>query len=136
MPLLFAASAIAMVAGAKVVRRLGHGDERGASRALAGDSVAFVTAYAFTAFGHVLPVVVLGVLVGFWVARILRGTPRWLVVFSLVAALVGPAVEATLSAAGLVFYRAPDLVGVPMWLPALYLHAGLLAGPTRAMVES
>ncbi|MBI2893865.1 MAG: hypothetical protein HYY06_09955 [Deltaproteobacteria bacterium] len=46
---------------------------------------------------------------------------------ALAVAAAGPAVEATLVSLGLFAYAAPDLLGVPMWLPALYLH-GAWAG--------
>ena len=35
--------------------------------------------------------------------------------------------EALFSSLGLFYYHRPDLLGVPRWLPAIYLHVGLLA---------
>lgn len=39
---------------------------------------------------------------------------------ALVAVVVGPAIEATYVHLGLFEYTRPDLLGVPLWLPALY----------------
>jgi hypothetical protein len=46
--------------------------------------------------------------------------------YALIAAVAGPAVEATLSAAGAFDYADPDVAGIPMWLPALWANGGLL----------
>lgn len=46
-----------------------------------------------------------------------------------VAALVGPLVEVTLIASGAFVHLQPDLLGIPMWLPALYAAASLAFGP-------
>jgi hypothetical protein len=45
--------------------------------------------------------------------------------YALIAAVVGPAVEAALSAAGAFDYADPDLAGIPLWLPALWANGGL-----------
>ena len=37
----------------------------------------------------------------------------------------GPPFEAALAATGAFSYRQPDVLGVPVWLPALYLHLSL-----------
>jgi hypothetical protein len=62
--------------------------------------------------------------------------------YVLLAAVLGPAGEAILSAAGAFSYAHPDLIGIPMWLPALWANAGflirrlmvLLAPPRRRAV--
>jgi hypothetical protein len=46
--------------------------------------------------------------------------------FALAGALVGPAVEAALAAAGAFDYTEPDLAGVPIWLPAMWANGGLV----------
>ncbi len=48
---------------------------------------------------------------------------------TIVMALAGTLFEAGWSALGFFHYRLPDVVGVPRWLPGIYLHAALLAGP-------
>jgi hypothetical protein len=46
--------------------------------------------------------------------------------YVLAAALLGPAVEAALSALGVFEYLEPDLAGIPFWLPALWANGGFL----------
>lgn len=131
-PLLFAGASLAAVAGATPIRRLLSAGPAPAptARQLAGDGIAFVTAYAYTSFAaHDRPDVTLALLAAWWLARVVRGRPAWLIVFSLVMALAGSAFEAGWSALGFFYYRHPDIAGVPRWLPGIYLHAALLAGP-------
>jgi hypothetical protein len=45
--------------------------------------------------------------------------------FALVAAIAGPAAEATIHATGAFDYTEPDVLGVPIWLPALWANGGL-----------
>ena len=45
--------------------------------------------------------------------------------FALAAAVAGPAVEATIHALGAFDYTEPDLLGLPVWLPALWAWGGL-----------
>jgi hypothetical protein len=126
-PLLFASAALVIVANARVVRRLFGAPALDAPRParLTADGIAFVTAYAFTAYGHTLPNVVLGVLFGFWLARALT-SPLWLVVYSVLVALGGTAFEGTWSALGFFRYQEPDFYHVPRWLPGIYLHVAFL----------
>jgi hypothetical protein len=46
-------------------------------------------------------------------------------VFALVAAIAGPVVEAAIHATGAFDYTEPDLLGLPVWLPALWANGGL-----------
>jgi hypothetical protein len=64
-----------------------------------------------------------------WMARIRgRGDDRVRVgVYGLLLALVGSAFEGRWSATGSFTYAAPDIAGVPLWLPGLYLHGAPLA---------
>jgi hypothetical protein len=45
--------------------------------------------------------------------------------YALIAAVVGPAVEAALSAGGAFDYADPDFAGIPLWLPALWANGGV-----------
>jgi uncharacterized protein DUF2878 len=45
--------------------------------------------------------------------------------FALVAAIAGPAVEAAIHAVGAFDYTEPDVLGIPIWLPALWANGGL-----------
>ncbi|MDB4998197.1 MAG: hypothetical protein JWM74_5629 [Myxococcaceae bacterium] len=134
-PLLFFAASLGAIVGVAAVRKLAGGKPiaRPGPARLLSDVVAFVTAYAFTAYGHTLPNVVLAVLVLWWVARMLAlaeldaPAARWVVVFSLVTAVVGAGFEGTWSALGFFHYHHPDMIGVPRWLPGIYLHVAPLA---------
>ncbi len=57
--------------------------------------------------------------------------------FALVAAIAGPAAEAAIHALGAFDYTEPDLLGLPVWLPALWAAGGLairrLFGPLAAV---
>src|SRR6202022_2199590 len=83
-PLLFAGASLVIVANAGMLRRLlgGRPLPAPAARVVAADGLAFVTAYAFTAYGHTLPNVVAGVLFAWWLARVLSDAPVWLIVYS------------------------------------------------------
>jgi hypothetical protein len=104
------------------------------ARVALGDLVAFFTAYAFTAYAHSLPDVVLWVLVGLWLARVIHGMAPRHVLFCLLVALGGTLWEAMFSGLGAFTYRHPDFLGVPRWLPALYLHAAVLADSARTLL--
>ena len=93
---------------------------------LADDVIGCVAgAYYFTAVAQHLPELVTIVLVGTWVIRMAAGMPGWAVAYCIGMALIGPAVEATLSELGLFHYHHPELDRrVARWLPALYLYVG------------
>jgi hypothetical protein len=134
-PFLFFGASLASITGVGTVRKLLAGKAVGKPGLfrLTSDGIAFVTAYAFTAYGHTLPNVVLAVLALWWVARMLAlaeidaAAVRWVVLFSLVTAVVGTGFEASWSALGFFHYHHADLVGVPRWLPGIYLHVAPLA---------
>lgn len=73
---------------------------------------------------------------GLWVVRVLveERRHRAVLVFASVIAGLGAFVEGLSSMAGLFDYADPDLLGVPFWLVACYLHApfALLAIARRA----
>lgn len=107
-------------------RRAGALPPTSSAAAWAG-SGAFVLAYGSSSFIHPAPVVALLLYVALWLVTVVRVDARArpaLVLFSLGAALVGPAVEASLSATGSFSYPDADLLGVPMWLPGIYLNVG------------
>lgn len=136
-PLLFGVASVVIVAGAAGVRRIFGAPSlpSPSARRVAAGGVAFVTAYAFTAFGHELPNVVGAVLAGFWLARALRA-PAWLVAYSIVVALGGSAFEATWSALGFFRYLVPDFAGIPRWLPGIYLHVAFLTADLERLLGS
>ena len=127
---------LAVVGGASPMRSLfGSGSDRAPSLSeLAGDAIGFVVAYAYTAFGHLQPSLVARVLGGFWVARVLRERPSWMVPYSLAVAAGGTLFEAGLSSTGAFRYHHPDFLGVPIWLPGIYLHCALFAGSLHVLL--
>jgi hypothetical protein len=137
-PLLFAGATAFCVWGARTVRGWLRARPLppATGRTVIADGIAFVTAYAFTAYGNSLPNVVLGVLVAAWLARVASGMPGWLVVYSLIVAAGGMLFEAGFSGLGFFHYHAPDYLGVARWLPALYLHAALLAATVERRIAS
>jgi hypothetical protein len=146
---LFVGATWAMVSGAETVRRaLGKSDHAGGGapgRAVGGARAptnlaevalatgAFFLAYAFTAVAAELPNLVLVVLLLTWLLRVHR-LPRWVLAFGVLAAACGVASESALSAMGLFKYVNPDGLGVPRWLPALYLHASVTAVCLRGLL--
>ena len=137
-PLLFAGASLAAVAGATPIRRL-FGARTSAPptpREIAGDGLAFAIAYAYTSFApHDRPNVTLALLAAWWLARVVYGRAPWLIAYSLVMAVGGTAFEGTWSALGFFYYHHPDIVGVPRWLPGIYLHAALIAGPLERVLR-
>lgn len=131
---LFVSATWSMVSGADTVRRALGGEplaaKLGEALLAAG---AFFVAYAFTAVAAELPTFVLVVLVLTWLPRV-RGLPRWILIFALVVAACGVGFEAGLSRLGGFYYVNPDFLGVPRWLPGLYLHAALAAPRIRALL--
>jgi hypothetical protein len=131
-PLLFAGASLAAVGGATPVRRLlgARNPPPPTAREVAGDGLAFITAYAYTSFAPAdRPNVTLALLAAWWLARVVRGRAGWLVVYSLLTAAAGTLFEAGWSALGFFAYHHPDFLGVPRWLPGIYLHVALVAGP-------
>jgi hypothetical protein len=131
-PLLFAGASLAAVIGATPFRRMfGSKDEAApTARQVAGDGIAFFVAYAVTSFiPSSLPNVTLALLVAWWLARVVRDRPLWLILYSLATAAAGTLFEAGWSRLGFFYYSHPDFIGVARWLPGIYLHAALLAGP-------
>jgi Protein of unknown function (DUF2878) len=60
------------------------------------------------------------------VVRLARSPGRGDRLYVVLAAVLGPAAEALMSALGAFEYRHPDVAGVPLWLPALWANGGFL----------
>jgi Protein of unknown function (DUF2878) len=65
-------------------------------------------------------------LAGLAVGRLLRGSAPGDWLYVLVAAILGPASEALMSALGAFEYNDLDVLGIPIWLPALWANGGFL----------
>jgi hypothetical protein len=137
-PLLFAAASLAAVAGATPIRRAFGARVTPAPtvREIAGDGLAFIVAYAYTSFAaHDRPNVTLALLAAWWLARVVRDRAPWLIAYSLLMAVAGSSFEAGWSALGFFYYRHPDIIGVPRWLPGIYLHVALVVGPLERVLR-
>ncbi|MGH7285530.1 MAG: hypothetical protein ACRELY_28750 [Polyangiaceae bacterium] len=134
-PLFFVAS-LAAVFGARVTRKMFRAAPLAPNdaRRIAADGIAFATAYAMTSFTHEAANATLAVLVAFWIARMLAGAPRWLVVLSLANAALGPLVEAAISSTGAFTYDHPDFMLVARWLPGIYLHVAPISARLEALL--
>jgi hypothetical protein len=128
---LFFFSTLAVVAGAKLANPSASSSPW---RTLIADAVAFAAAYAFTAFASPFPNLVLVVLLAAWGLRIARGMPVRLVCVCFLTAIAGTVFEITLSGSGGFTYLHPDFLGVPRWLPVLYLHAAVAGASVRVML--
>ncbi len=128
-PLLYFCASIVLVAGVAPVRKIlrAPNGPRPSLRMVAGDAIALCVAWIATAFGHREPTALLFVLVGWWLARVVRGRAAWTAIYSLLVAAGGVLIEYTLSSLGGFRHTRVDFFHVPRWLPAIYLHAALLA---------
>ncbi len=98
-------------------------------------ALALASAYVVTGPGAARPMMLAGGLAALWAFRAMarRSLPEvWL---ALLIAVVGPAVEALTSASGAFRYVAADFLYVPMWLPAVYLHAAPLVVEIDGMLH-
>ena len=93
------------------------------------DASIFVVAYSVTGVLHRHSWIILVVVLCLWVGVIAAHRERKaFVLVSLVLMIAGPIFESALSSTGAFRYDVTPLVGrVPIWLPALYLNAGVLA---------
>ena len=99
--------------------------------------VLFAAAYAATGPFGASKVALPAALLLTWLARVVvRGASRLEVGFALTLAILGPLGEAAWSQLGLFRYLAPDLLGVPIWLGGIYLHAGPLVTEVDAWVAA
>jgi hypothetical protein len=60
------------------------------------------------------------------IARVARREAPGDWIYALIAAVLGPAAEAVMSALGAFDYQDPDFIGIPFWLPSLWANGGLL----------
>ncbi|MEO9233498.1 MAG: hypothetical protein ABI421_09210 [Polyangiaceae bacterium] len=137
-PLLFFCGTLLALAGSRMCRTIFKAPPIAPNdtRLVAADAIAFAAAYALTSFTHAAPNETMLILVAFWVARILMmPTPKWIIAFSLLSAVVGPLTEAIISACGLFAYAHPDFVGVARWLPGIYLFVAPVSARFEALLS-
>lgn len=104
---------------------------------LAGALALFAAAYATTALGFHSPRAVVAILLPSW--ALLAAGPGFTrrAAYGIVIAALGTAFESALIGAGGFHYLAgPRVMRVPVWLPALYLHASLLTAQLALAASS
>lgn len=121
------AATVALLSAVWMTKRLLHASRD--SVPVVADASIFVLAYTVTGVFHRHSWIVLAVLLCLWAAMVaLHRDRRAFVLMSLALAIVGPIYEGAFSSTGAFRYDVTPLVGrVPIWLPALYLNAGVLA---------
>jgi hypothetical protein len=102
------------------------------------DAGAFIAAYASTGVLHRHPLPATVALATVWVMLLIGHRDRArIVAISIILAIVGPVYESVLTGTGAFRYTVSPLVfRVPIWLPALYLNAGVLAAATARALAS
>ena len=131
-PLLFGVSTLALVIQARFYRRSA---ERMSRRELWLRVADFAMAYLVTSFARDQPLWLTAGLVVAWVPWVAREPRQWLM--GVAVAVAGPVVEISLSHLGAFAYLPdqPLWLGVPIWLPALYLHVSLAARALDFLVQ-
>jgi hypothetical protein len=128
-PFLFGMAALVLVWGYGLVSSfVGARDPLPPPSALTESALGFILAYAATGLFHDKELLLALGLVITWSWHTKRHPGEGAVPYALVTALGGTLFEAMLSSTGVFFYTPEnqDIWGVPIWLPALYLHASLL----------
>ena len=101
------------------------------------NGVLFLAAYCstgpFAHFGFWLAVA----LTGLWALRVLLYREnRSTIALSLLIAILGPIGEIMVAMMGMFHYTDPDFGSVHSWLPAVYLHGGLVVASVDAFLTS
>ena len=89
-----------------------------------GSAAALVGAYWVSAVWQAHPI---GLAIAYPVVLLLHSTHRPTLMFAGAMALIGTACEVVITGTGAFTYRHPDFLGVPYWLPGLYLQGAPLA---------
>jgi hypothetical protein len=124
-PPLFGAAALLLIDGQRWFVPRSSAEPRPAA-AVARTVALFYLAYLSTGLLQDSPRLLSLLLAGWWAARVALSPSADRVLSSLASALGGCLFEGWLSSTGAFAYRAPDVIGVPMWLGPLYLHVALM----------
>lgn len=136
-PVLFAAASAAALGGTRGLRAaLGVPPVPWDARRVLADGVTFVAVYGCTSFLGAAPIALAATLSVWWLVRVAVDTPRWVILSCLLTAAAGSATEIGLSSAGLFGYHHPDVLGIPWWLPAIYLHAAVFGAGLEAGIPA
>ena len=121
-PQMGLATILATVAGRAFVRR-----EVARPRELPVRIMLFAGAYGVTAVLWRNSLLLLGLLLAAWaITLVVSAEGRPTVLYCVLFAAIGTGYEMALVAVGIFSYAEPEVLGVQVWLPGLYLIAGLL----------
>jgi hypothetical protein len=126
----FALSAVVMLVGSQPFVEQGIPLERSgpSSRELAIAGLWFLAAYFASGLLQDRPALLMAGYVAAWLARVLpRAERKPMLVHGILLAAAGTGYETVLSAMDTFHYHHPQVLGVPVWLPGLYLHGSPLA---------
>ncbi len=114
----------------------------GSAGELLDSMLLFAFVYLISGFGNDNPDVLTWLFGGTFLLRLALARERvFMTIIAVLLALGGTLAEAALGAGGLVAYGNTELIGVPLWLPGLYLHGAFalrdgmrlfVAGPADA----
>lgn len=96
----------------------------------------FLGAYFASAFLQNYSIFLALLFFGIWGLRILLMRDVRGAIYSCLFAVIGTSYEILLVHIGLFTYTHPNMLGVPFWLPGLYLNAGLLAIVLTRFIEA
>lgn len=94
-----------------------------------------VVVYVYTGPMSEDPQSLAGILFGAWLMRAFWRASVLEAAFAVCLGIFGPLGEAATSATGIFTYTHPDLLGVPIWLPAVYLHMAPVAAELDAWIN-
>lgn len=86
-----------------------------------------VAVYGSSGFVQSSPHLAFAVYVGLFMLRAWSLRAPGVITHALLFAVAGTGFEAALSSTGAFWYTRPELLGVPVWLPGLYLHGAFVA---------
>ena len=136
-PLVFGTICAASLPFVRLTRRvLREAPARTSVSSVAAAVIVLMVAYAATGpLGH--QKLGLTLLLGLtWLARAAVRRRVTEIAVSILLATGGALAETAMCAGGLFWYHDPDFIGIPMWLPTLYLHGGLAACEIEGMISS
>jgi hypothetical protein len=124
-PLLFAVAGPVLVWGHAPLLR-GRAVETPSRAGVVVPAALFVAAYFSTGLFGSHPIALGAALTAAWALRVAWRPTADKIVAGISMAVLAPLFEAALSSTGAFHYREPGPLGVPLWLPGLYLHLSLL----------
>ena len=123
-PPLFGSAAVGFALQHRALRRLFHARPIATREGLLRDGALFFAGYAVSAFAPLSSPLLIALLGGAYAMRaVLVKEPPHRLAHALLCGLAGIAAEATLVSLGAFRHHRAELLGVPYWLPALYLLA-------------